>query len=172
MKKAIVLTVLALICVSASAFVNKARWISFKSWDNYEITSERVGSQGTKFVKVWGYGITKDKAIMAAKMNAVHAALFRGIPANPAAGVHVATPAIIGSIDIAERNNEYFQDFFGAGGPYLRYINVTSDGIPAGQDCRKVRGGYKVAIYVQVMYDNLKKQMQADGFAQSLDFLF
>ena len=34
--------------------------MSFKSWDNYEITTEKVGVEGTKFVKVWGFGKTVD----------------------------------------------------------------------------------------------------------------
>ena len=50
--------------VSASA-QNKDRKKSFKSWDNYEITTEKVGVDGTKFVKVWGFGKNADAAVMA-----------------------------------------------------------------------------------------------------------
>ena len=52
--------------VSASA-QNKDRRKSFQSWDNYEITTEKVGVDGTKFVKVWGFGKNVDAATMAAK---------------------------------------------------------------------------------------------------------
>lgn len=45
---------------------------------------------------------------------------------------------------------------------------MTTDGVPSGQDKRKVKGGYKVAIYVQVMYDNLKKKMEDDGIVRKL----
>lgn len=34
---------------------DKDRNKSFSSWDNYEITTEKVGTDGTKFVKVWGF---------------------------------------------------------------------------------------------------------------------
>jgi hypothetical protein len=46
---------------------------------------------------------------------------------------------------------------------------MTTDGIPSGQDRRKVKGGYKVAIYVQVMFDNLKHKLEADGIAKKLN---
>ena len=45
---------------------------------------------------------------------------------------------------------------------------MTTDGTPAGQDRRKIKGGYKCALYIQVMYDNLKRQMEADGIAKKL----
>lgn len=170
MKKILLMTlVLVLTCVSAwDTNAGKPRRLSFKSWDNYEINIQKVGTDGTKFVKVWGFGKKMDDAIMNAKMNAVHACLFRGLAANPANGAGVATPPICTSPDVAEANDDYFQDFFAPGGPYLAYINLTTDGVPSGKDCLKVKGGYKVALYVQVMYDNLKKKMQADGMARSL----
>ncbi len=150
------------------ANADKHRRLSWSDWDNYEITIQKVGTEGTKFVKVWGFGKRIDDAVMNAKMNAVHACLFRGLAANPAMGAGLATPPICSSPDVAVANDDYFQAFFAAGGPYLSFINMTTDGVPSGQDCRKVNGGYKVAIYVQVMYDNLKRKMQSDGMAKSL----
>lgn len=157
---------LLLTIVSATTFAqNKDRRESFKSWDNYEITTEKVGVEGTKFVKVWGFGKTEDKAIMAAKRNAIHACLFRGLPS----GTNVnATPAICSNPSAFDDNYDYFCDFFQAGGDYLKYVNMTTDGVPSGQDKRKVKGGYKCAIYVQVMFDNLKRQMETDGIVRKL----
>lgn len=145
---------------------NKDRRKSFKSWENYEITTEKVGQDGTKFVKVWGFGKSVDKAIMNAKKNAVHACIFRGLPgastANP-------TPPLVKDPDCLEKNIDYFEKFFEAGGAYLGYINLTTDGVPAGQDRRKVKGGYKVALYIQVMYDNLKVKLENDGIIRKLN---
>lgn len=143
----------------------KDRRASFKSWENYEVTTEKVGTEGTKFVKVWGFGKSVDKAIMSAKRNAVHACIFRGLPGNTNAN---ATPAILKDPAAYETHYTYFENFFAPGGPYLGYVNVTTDGIPGGQDRRKVQGGYKVALYVQVMYDNLKYKLQQDGLARKL----
>lgn len=144
---------------------NKARRKSFSSWENYEIAIEKVGTPGTKFVKVWGFGKNVDAAVMAAKMNAVHACIFRGIPASTTA---MATPPICSHPDALTSNQDYFEDFFSEGGPYLAYINMTTDGVPSGTDNRKVKGGYKVAIYVQVLYDNLKKKLENDGIVRGL----
>lgn len=165
MKKVIIITLL-LTFVSATAFAqNKDRKQSLKSWDSYEITTERVGVEGTKFVKVWGFGKNVDKAIMAAKRNAVHACLFRGLPG----GTNVnATPAICKESNAFDENYDYFSDFFKPGGDYLKYVNMTTDGVPSGQDRRKVKGGYKCAIYVQIMFDNLKRKMEDDGIVRKL----
>lgn len=151
----------AMICAGQG----KDRRKSFTSWDNYEVTSEKVGADGTKFIKVWGFGKSVDKAVMAAKRNAVHACIFRGLPSNTNVN---ATPPILNDPNALANHEEYFQEFFAPGGPYLAYINMTTDGVPSGQDRRQVKGGYKVAIYVQVMFDNLKSTLEADGLARKL----
>jgi len=61
------------------------------------------------------------------------------------------------------------KSFFEVGGKYLQYIAVTNDADPSGEDRIKMKKGYKVAIYVQVMYDALRKQLEADGIARRLD---
>lgn len=169
MKRFIILIVIILTSTTICAGQGKDRRKSFSSWENYEVTTERIGVEGTKFIKVWGFGKSVDKAVMAAKRNAVHACIFRGLPGNTNAN---ATPPILRDPNAFAMHEDYFNDFFAAGGPYLSYINVTTDGIPSGQDRRKVSGGYKVAIYVQVMYDNLKFKLQGDGIARKLDYGF
>ena len=136
-----------------------------ESFNNYEVTTERVAVDGTKFVKVWGYGKKVDAAIVQAKKNAVHACLFRGLPGMETA---MPTPAIFKSESSFDEHKDYFIKFFTTGGDYIKYINVTTDGVPSGQDRRQVRGGYKVALYVQVMYDNLKDKMEEDGLVRKL----
>lgn len=155
--------ILLMMSISVSG-QNKDRRESFKSWDNYEISTERVGADGTKLIKVWGYGRTVDKAVMNAKENAVHACIFRGLPSSPNA---MATPALYKGK--YEDNADYFDNFFAAGGPYLAFINLTTDGMPSGKDNLKVKGGYKVGLYVQVMFDNLRLKLKEDGIIKGLD---
>ena len=76
------------------------------------VFAQKVGTEGTKFVKVWGFGKTVDKAVMAAKRNAVHACLFRGLPAGPNAN---ATPAICRDPNTFRNNEAYFEEFFAPG---------------------------------------------------------
>ena len=61
-----------------------------------------------------------------------------------------------------------FDNFFETAGPYIDFVNVTTDGVPSGEDRLKVKKGYKVALYVQVMHDNLKRKLQADRIIKSL----
>lgn len=136
-----------------------------KSWDNYEISTVQVGVDGTKFVKVWGYGRNLKKAMLQAKKNAVHACIFRGIPGMETA---MATPPLCKDPDAFDQNQAYFEAFFSDAGDFIRYLNMTTDMVPSGTDMRKVKSGYKVALYVQVMYDNLRARLESDGIIRGL----
>ncbi|MFW5725528.1 MAG: hypothetical protein ACOCX0_03700, partial [Bacteroidota bacterium] len=94
--------------------------------------------------------------------------IFRGIPGGHGAA---ATPPILSDPNAGEQHADYFDTFFQPDGTYLRFINLTTDGMPSGQDRLRMSrpSGYKVAIYVQVMYDNLRRQLEADGVARRLD---
>ena len=166
MKKLLLFAFILLASTAVCLAQGKDRRKSFKTWENYEVSTEKVGVEGTKFIKVWGFGKNVDKAIMSAKRNAVHACIFRGLPGNVSAN---ATPPILKSPNAFNEHEDYFEEFFKAGGAYLGYVNMTTDGVPSGQDRRKVKGGYKVALYVQVMYDNLKAKLEADGIAKKLN---
>ena len=91
----------AIIIILASAAIctgqGKDRRKSFKTWENYEVTTEKVGVEGTKFIKVWGFGKTPDKALMNAKRNAVHACIFRGLPAKDNVNANCAPLRIPGN---------------------------------------------------------------------------
>lgn len=167
MKKFLELLFISLFIFPNVSFSQSKREIKslMENFANYEVTTVKVAVDGTKFVKVWGYGKKVDAAIINAKKNAVHACLFRGLPGMETA---MPTPPIIRDRNSFEDNNDYFMDFFMTGGDYIQYINVTTDGVPSGQDRREVRGGYKVALYIQVMYDNLKKRMEEDGLVRKL----
>ena len=168
MKKILVLVLMTLLVTVVYA-QRKNRTTSVREWDEYEIAVEKVGVEGTKFVKVWGSGKDVDAAVLSAKRNAVHACLFRGL----LVGTDVnATPAICRDPRALEDHIDYFERFFAADGPFLNYVNVTTDGVPSGQDRRQVKGGFKVAIYAQVLYDDLKRQMENDGIIRKLSTYF
>lgn len=143
----------------------KERKALFESMQNFEVSTIKVGTDGTKFIKVWGFGKKVDDAIVQAKKNAVYACIFRGLPA---ASTVNATPPLCKDPNAYQVNQEYFDQFFETAGPYIGFVNMTTDGVPSGQDRLKVKKGYKVAIYVQVMFDNLRKKLEADGIIKSL----
>lgn len=131
---------------------------------NYSVETIRVGADGTKHIKVMGFGKTEAAAELNAKRNAVHAAIFRGFPA---AGGANATPAICTEPNALNTHKSYFNSFFS--GDYVQYINVTTDGGASGADRVKVKGGYEVKVYVQVMFDNLRRRLEADNIVKSLE---
>jgi len=165
--KVSLIAVLAFLTVNYTSAQNrKERKILYNSQYNYEIEPVGVGQDGTKVFKVWGYGKDVNEAVMHAKANAVAACIFKGLPGGEGSA---PTPAICTEPNIEVTKSDYFEKFFAVGGKYLQYIAVTNDGDPAGEDRLKIKKGYKVAIYVQVMYDALRKQLESDGIARRLD---
>lgn len=163
----IAVTVLAVVIIlPANAQTRKERKILWNSQYNYEIEPVGVGQDGTKVFKVWGYGKDVGAAVMNAKEAAVAACIFKGLPGG---GGSAPTPPICSQPNAEQIHADYFEKFFEVGGKYLQYIAVTNDADPSGEDRIKMKKGYKVAIYVQVMYDALRKQLEADGIARRLD---
>jgi hypothetical protein len=165
-----ILLVATMVFASANAqekYSKKERKAHYSSDYNYEVEIQGVGQDGTKVMKVWGYGKRVEDAVIEAKMNAVAAAIFKGIPGGQGAA---ATPAILRDPNAAEKHADYFETFFAPGGKYLQFLTMTTDGMPSGQDRLQIsKKNYKVAIYAQVMYDALRKQLEADGIARKLD---
>ncbi|HDP76456.1 MAG TPA: hypothetical protein ENN49_11480 [Bacteroidales bacterium] len=163
----IAVTVLAVVMVlPANAQTRKERKILWNSQYNYEIEPVGVGQDGTKVFKVWGYGKNVGAAVMNAKQAAVAACIFKGLPGGAGSA---PTPPICSQPNAEQIHADYFEKFFEVGGKYLQYIAVTNDADPSGEDRIKMKKGYKVAIYVQVMYDALRKQLEAEGIARRLD---
>ncbi len=164
MKNVLYILLMVIMMIPSSIMAKKVDKQKFmQEWSTYEVTTVAVGSAGTKSLKVWGYGKNMAKAIEQAKKNAVHACLFRGCPGS---GNVNETPAIFklqGNDQVALENFEYFYDFFEENNTYISFVNLTTDGMPSGQDRHEVKGGYKVAIYVQIMFDNLRDKMKNDG---------
>jgi hypothetical protein len=166
MKKTLLIAFLAFFAfTNGNAQSRKERKAMYDSKYNYEIQSLGVGQDGTKLVKIWGYGKKADDAVYEAKRNAVAAVIFRGVPAGNGAA---ATPSIL-TIDGYEKNADFFDDFFKAGGMYLSFVNSTTDGMPGGADRIKMKKGYKVALSASVAYDQLRKYLEEKGIAKKLD---
>lgn len=164
MKKYLYLILAAMLLIPSVASAKKIDKKKFMTeWSTYEVSTISVGQNGTKNLKVWGFGKKVEKAIEQAKKNAVHACLFRGCPGAANARTTPAIFANQGNGQVAVDNFDYFYNFFEDSNEYIGFVNMTTDGVPSGQDRRQVKGGYKVAINVQVMYDNLREKMENDG---------
>ena len=146
---------------------NKVRKLEYNSRYNYEVSTVAVGVDGTKVVKVWGYGKKAEDAMRNAKELGVACALFRGFPAG-SNGSAAPTPAIISDPNADTKYEEYFTKFFEPGGKYLQYVNYSSDAVPT--DRVKVnKKTYKVGVVLSIAYDELRKEMEREGIARKLN---
>lgn len=168
MLKYIILAIFCIHTFCGTAQSRKERKQLFNSNTNYEIQMLGVGQDGTKVFKIWAFGKKPDEAIMQAKLLAIRACLFRGLPGSAETN---ATPAIC-ETGAETTHADFFESFFTVGGNHLNYVNITTDGIPSGQDRLKVKGGYKIGLKIQVLYDNLRKAMEKEGIAKRLDSIF
>ncbi|MBI9069335.1 MAG: hypothetical protein JEZ09_18705 [Salinivirgaceae bacterium] len=162
-------TILIATSISSAQSRNKVRKLEYNSSYNYEVATVAVGVDGTKLVKVWGYGKKPEDAIRNAKELAVACAIFRGFPAA-SNGKAAKTPAITSDSNAADKNAEFFENFFAPGGKYLQYVNLSTDAPPSGSDRVKVnKKTYKVGIVVSIAFDELRKDLEKEGIARSLD---
>ena len=170
MKPKFFLITLLLPFILFSCASKRERQILYSSSYNYEIQPAGVGSDGTKAVKVWGYGRSPEDAVKAAKRNAIAASIFQGIPAGPGVG---RTPAIVTEHNADVKHADYFDEFFKTGGRYLSFIAMSTDGPPSGQDRLRIeRNYYKVGVNVQILHDNLRRELENAGIARRLDHGF
>lgn len=134
----------------------------------YELEAYSSPYRGACNVKVWSYSRDINIARQQATKNAVHGALFRGIPANPEKRIN-AMPPVIDDLMAEENNKAFFDKFFEDGGPYLRFATKTTSGgsdeiLKYGKNDYK----YKVGVIVTVQYDELRKYMEEQGLRESL----
>jgi len=155
--------------VSNAQSRNKVRKMEYNSSYNYEVATVAVGVDGTKLVKVWGYGKKPEDAVRNAKKLAVACAIFRGFPAA-SNGAAATTPAIVTDKNASEKHAEFFENFFAPGGKYLQYVNLSTDAPPSGSDRIKVnKKTYKCGVVVSIAFDELRKYLEQEGIARSLN---
>jgi len=148
---------------------------------NYEVKALNQGTQGTVLMKVYSYGYTIDNAIERAKMDAVHAVLFKGV-----SGSNSSRPIVLEGQEV---HKEYFDDFFGLykvekgrknlvdpfsidkvfNAPYKMYVQLSNDGSIDPSDRLKVGNKYKVGVVVSVNLTELRGKMENDKIINKLN---
>jgi hypothetical protein len=110
-----------------------------------------------------------------AKLDAVHAVLFKGIPGSNLEEPLVDTEGML-------KHKEYFNNFFGTdewlteledikvkktiGAPYLNYVNLSTDGSVSSNDVVKVGKKYKVGVAVAIAHARLREQLEKDNIIE------
>jgi hypothetical protein len=130
---------------------------------NYEVQFLRTGLQGTELFKVFAYGRNEKQCFENAKMDAVKALLFKGVP-----GSGLQKPMIT---ELSEMNQhkDYFNSFFKDNGPYLNYVSISNDGSINENDRFKVGNKLKIGVIVSVNKANLRTELENAGIIKKLN---
>lgn len=136
--------------------------VVFEDPEAYSCVFINVATAGTKNVKVSGVGKKKDAAIERAGMNAIHAAIFQGIPGG---NNGQPTPALYPATQPSADHMQYFDDFFNSG-QYTNYLTQVAN--PSGKDMSEVKGGIKVKVEIQVQFDKLRNDLVAAGIIKGV----
>ena len=139
---------------------------------NYEVECVAVGNQGEYLVKVFSFYKSKRKEdLEVSKKNALHAVIFKGVPADDSRRC-VAQPPLVKNANVEEQKSEYFDDFFKIGGKYKKFVNLTAGGAVDAGDRYKVRIGKKkytkVGVVVSINKDLLRTELESAGIIRKL----
>jgi len=154
-------------------------------YSNYEVEALEQGTYGTVLMKVYSYDYSVDNAIQRAKMDAVHAILFKGVP-----GSNSEKPLDKRGY---KSNKEFYDNFFGLyniktsekkiksgkvdnfninntfNAPYRTYVVVSNDGTINPNDRLKVGNKYKVGVVVSVNVHSLRKKLEEEKIINKLN---
>jgi len=130
---------------------------------NYEVQFLRTGLEGTELFKVYSYCKKEKDCFEYAKMDAVKAIIFKGIP-----GSGMQRPMVT-EVGAEDKYRDYFKEFFKEGGKYLNYVSISNDGSISDEDRMKVGKKLKIGVIVSVQKANLRKELEAAGIAKKLD---
>lgn len=126
----------------------------------YEIESVGVGADGTYAIRVWSYYKNAKMPLEVAKRNAVHAVIFKGVPAGN--GAASQPPMVTGQLSASD--TAFFDNFFIA--DYQNYINSVAN---SSLRIIKLRAReYKIGYVVSVAKDNLRKYLEDQGVIKGL----
>jgi hypothetical protein len=135
----------------------------------YEIECIGEGNSGTYAIKVFSYSKKPNVAIEAAKRNAVHGIIFKGL----ASGNCVSKPALARNPNLENEKADFFKSFFADGGKYSKFVTTSTDGaIEAGDVTKVSKKEYKVGVNVSVNISLLRKDLEAAGIIQGLGSRF
>ncbi len=166
MRKILSLIFTILMVIGSSAQSKKKKKKAGYTNNDYEVTCIGVGKQGTKLIGVYGYGKKVEEATRAAKRNAIHGVIFRGVPhgGNGCQGIK----PLAKSVTLETERQDFFEKFFAPEGPYLKFVAYSEQDAAARQVSKIDKKTYKVGIGVSVMFDALRKELENAGIIRKL----
>lgn len=156
------LTLIAILPVEAK----KYKWVyGSRVPEVYQLSQ---GQNGRKLVKAWAIAGNADKAIMQAKIDAVDATLFYGLPYDASThGMGVSNLPPLVPPGAYEANKELFDNFFKKG-EFLKYVSDVNSAYPTGENNMSVPGGRRVGINLNIDYNGLNQWLIDNGVKKAL----
>lgn len=162
----ILLALISVIVIGTAEAKKKYKW---EYEGMVEVYTTGQGQHRTQLVKAWAVAKSADKAIEKAKMDAVTAALFRGIPFDESThGMGVSNLGPLVTQRQYKSNEKLFQDFFRTG-EFMNYVRDVNAGYPSGENNMKVPGGRRVGVNLIIDYPGLRKWLQEKGVVKGVD---
>lgn len=127
----------------------------------YEVESVGVGADGTYAIRIWSFSRKPEITMEKPKQNAIHATLFKGIPAG---GGAVAQPPLVPAGGEYNQDSPFFQEFFIS--DYQRFVNSVAKG--SAQVVKTGRREFKIGYVMSIAKDNLRKYLEEQGIIKSL----
>jgi len=119
------------------------------------ITINKVAVQGSILFKVFSYGKNEQECLDKAKMDAIKAVIFRGIPGSE------SESGLVTESGADEKYRDYFTIFFKKGGKYANYVSISNDGSINSNDRLRVGNRLKIGVVVLVKLDALRKELES-----------
>lgn len=164
--KFFLLLTMIMVIATLPADAKKYKWtFNGKTPEVYQLSQ---GQNGRKIVKAWAVAGNADKAIIQAKIDAVDAALFHGIPYDESThgmGVSNLNPLVTKAEYEAYKG--MFDNFFKKG-EFLNYVSNVNSNYPTGENNMSVPGGRRVGINLNIDYMGLQKWLENQGIKKGV----
>ena len=150
--------------ISADAQISKKRK-SKKDTHQFRYEAACLGAavDGNYAIKIFSYSKKPKIAVEAAKKNAVHAIIFKGINSG-----ECNYPPLVKGANAEQEYAEFFKSFFANGGGYMKYVSTSGDGRVKPSDVSMIsKKEYKIGVNVSVQKDLLRDALQAAGIKVS-----
>lgn len=136
------------------------------AWE-YELEQINTGlNSGSVIVKVWSTSKKPEVATDQAKKNAIHGAIFKGIPE---ADRLPSKRPLEKDPDGYNKNEAFYEEFFGTGGAYMQFVTLTNKGMLDAEDILKIsKKEYKVGVQVTINHSGLRKYLEQKGIIKKL----
>lgn len=162
-----ILTLFCCGCVFSASAQKAAKQKADQQTQEWRYEIETVAKKADKSyeLKIWSFSKKPVVAMEQCKKNAVHQAVFKGIPPTPD-GRTPGLKALFPEAVPTPEQQKFFDDFFATGGDFMRFVVETSAGL---NETVKIGKEYKIGIRIVVNVPALRRHLEQTGMIRALN---